>query len=42
LSYLGQEKHPRFTLRTYVHLIDDGLCHADFLGRAATVTEPVV
>jgi hypothetical protein len=29
------------TLRTYVHLMDDGLGDADFLDRPVTVTERV-
>jgi integrase len=32
---------PAITLRTYVHLMDDGLGDADFLDLAVTVTEPV-
>ena len=31
---------PGFTLRTYVHLMDDGLGDADFLDRAVVVVEP--
>ena len=33
---------PAITLRTYVHLMDDGLGDADFLDRAVTVAEPGV
>ncbi len=34
---------PSFTMRTYVHLMDDGLGAADFLDQAVTVAEcPVV
>jgi hypothetical protein len=31
---------PAFSLRTYVHPMDDGLGDAHFLDRAVTVTEP--
>jgi integrase len=39
-EWLGHED-PGFTLRTYVHLMDDGLGDADFLDRVVTVTEQV-
>ena len=38
-EWLGHED-PGFTLRTYLHPMDDGLGDAHFLDRAVPVTEP--
>ena len=37
-EWLGHAE-PGFTLRTYVHLMDDGLGSADFLDRAVRISE---
>jgi hypothetical protein len=38
-EWLGHA-HPAITLRTYVHLMDDGLGDADFLDRLVVASVP--